>query len=194
MVVGCAIGGYVLLAHAPHSPWTAALILGPMVWMVLAGLWHARQRVAFVACLIASVVLAWAIYNGRLTPDRLYVAQHAGVHAALAVWFASSLAGVPLITQAASRLQTITPTMLAYTRHVTQAWVAYFVLMVVASFALYAWASFASWSLFATILTPLSLVLMFVGEHVLRYRLHPEFERVTMQSAVRAWRTGPGLK
>ena len=28
---------------------------------------------------------------------------------------------------------------------------------------------------------------MFVGEHLLRYRLHPEFERATMLDAIRAY-------
>jgi hypothetical protein len=30
-------------------------------------------------------------------------------------------------------------------------------------------------------------MLMFAGEYLLRYRLHPEFERATMRDAIRAW-------
>jgi len=31
------------------------------------------------------------------------------------------------------------------------------------------------------------MVLMFVGEYLLRYRLHPEFERATLGQAMRAY-------
>ena len=36
-----------------------------------------------------------------------------------------------------------------------------------------------TWAVFANLLTPLALVAMFVGEYLLRYRLHPEFERAS---------------
>ena len=52
----------------------------------------------------------------------------------------------------------------------------------------YAAATFVSW--FATLkLAPsLSLVAMFGGEWLLRYRLHPEFERSSVADAIRAYR------
>jgi hypothetical protein len=31
------------------------------------------------------------------------------------------------------------------------------------------------------------MVVLFVGEYLLRYRLHPEFERATLSAAVRAY-------
>ena len=40
---------------------------------------------------------------------------------------------------------------------------------------------------FANLLTPLAMLVMFVGEYLLRYRLHPEFERATLAQAVRAY-------
>ena len=48
-------------------------------------------------------------------------------------------------------------------------------------------APFAAWALFANLLTPLAVVLMFVGEFLLRYRLHPEFERATLADAMTAY-------
>jgi uncharacterized membrane protein len=43
------------------------------------------------------------------------------------------------------------------------------------------------WATFANLLTPVAILVMFVGEYVLRYRLHPEFERATLAQAVRAY-------
>ena len=45
--------------------------------------------------------------------------------------------------------------------------------------------------MFANLLTPLAMVLMFVGEYLLRYRLHPEFERATLAQAMRAYSRRP---
>jgi uncharacterized membrane protein len=109
----------------------------------------------------------------------------------MAAWFGSSLRTTPLIEQVAQRVHPMTPDMKAYAGKVTKAWVVYFVGMSVLSVALYALAPFAAWIAFATLFTPLSLVVMFVGEHWLRYRWHPEFERVTLKRAVRAWRNSP---
>ena len=54
--------------------------------------------------------------------------------------------------------------------------------MAALSLALYALAPFAAWAAFANLVTPLAMVLMFVGEYLLRYRLHPEFERATLRA------------
>jgi hypothetical protein len=37
-----------------------------------------------------------------------------------------------------------------------------------------------------------AIAALFVGEHLLRYRLHPEFERVSLLDTVRAYRNAPG--
>jgi hypothetical protein len=64
---------------------------------------------------------------------------------------------------------------------------AYFVLMAAVSIGLFAVRAVRRWALFANLLTPLAMVLMFVGEFVLRYRLHPEFERATLADAMNAY-------
>ena len=45
----------------------------------------------------------------------------------------------------------------------------------------------AAWSLFSNVLTPIGVGALFIGEYLLRYRLHPEFERTRMVDAVRAF-------
>jgi uncharacterized membrane protein len=78
--------------------------------------------------------------------------------------------------------------MQAYTARLTRLWVAYFALMSLLCLALYLWAPWSWWSLFANLLTPLVAVGVFAGEHLLRYRIHPDFERVSIVQTVRAYR------
>jgi uncharacterized membrane protein len=121
----------------------------------------------------------------------LFLAQHAGVHAALALWFGATLrrGHQPLIALLAQRVHGhLTPAMARYTRQVTLAWVLYFTAMAVVSMALYFGGHLRAWSLLVNAGTPVATLAMFVGEYVLRYWLHPEFERVGFTTAVRAWR------
>ena len=80
----------------------------------------------------------------------------------------------------------LTPAMRLYTAAVTRVWALYFAVMVVASVTISLALPFAIWSLFANMLTPLFVVALFLGEHLLRYRLHPEFERTPLIEAIRA--------
>jgi uncharacterized membrane protein len=123
----------------------------------------------------------------------LYLAQHAGIHLFLAAAFGATLrAGhTPLITTMAARVhRELTPAMLVYTRKVTIAWTIYFVAMAGVSLALFALTRFDTWALFANLLTPCAMVLMFGGEYGLRYRLHPEFERTSVADAIRSYLHG----
>ena len=183
-----AIAGYVLMAYAPQSPWTVVAMLGPMALATFAWLWGSKRRAWGVGLVALLAALAWGLRQGRISAEWLYVAQHAGIHAALAAWFASTLDTVPLIVRVARRVHALNAPMVAYATNVTRAWVIYFVVMAAVSIALYVLAPFAAWNVFATVITPLSLVAMFVGEYKLRYALHPEFERVKMRDAIRAWR------
>ena len=81
----------------------------------------------------------------------------------------------------------ITADMAAYTRRCTWAWVIYFVSMTALSLVLYAGGPFNTWALFANLITPISLGAMFIGEYLLRYQLHPEFERVSLADAIRSF-------
>ncbi len=185
-----AVGGHYLMTQAPNSPWAVVLLLGPMALLTILWMWRSGRR--WVAAVVVAAVagLAWGLQRGALQPETLYVAQHAGIHLALAAWFASTLRTTPLIVQVARRVHALTPAMHAYAVNVTRAWAVYFVAMAVVSVWLYLLAPFSVWSAFGNVVTPLSVVVMFVAEYWLRYQLHPEFERVTMRVAVNAWRNG----
>jgi len=187
------VASHFAMVRAGDSALALVFVLGPFVVLGLAGLWRAGQRALALAGTAAVALLgALAFAHNGLSPQWLYLAQHAGVHVALGTWFGSTLAAgrQPLISALASRLHGgLTPDLAAYTRRVTVAWTIYFFAMAGLSLALFLGGSFAHWSVLANLLTPVAIASLFVGEYLLRYRLHPEFERVTMATAVRAWRS-----
>jgi uncharacterized membrane protein len=185
-------GSQWLMVSAPTSPWSAVALLVPMLAVVCAWMWHSRQRL-LSACAAAAILflVARALTGGEVAAEKLYVAQHVVVHLCLALWFGATLrrGHTPFISGLAARVHRhLTPPMQVYTRQVTVAWTIYFVVMVVVSLALFSGATFETWATFANLLTPLSLVSMFGGEYLLRYWLHPDFERVTMLAAIQAYR------
>ena len=190
--IAYAAASHALMTHAQNSAWSLAIVLGPIVLLGAAGAWSKGRRVLAAAGFAVALLLTLQAARGHGIPARwLYLAQHAGVHLALAAWFGSTLrtGTEPLITALARRVHgTLTPAMERYTRRLTLAWTLYFAAMVVASLSLFLAGEFAHWSLLANILTPVFTAGFFVGEYFLRYRLHPEFERVSLQQVLRAWR------
>jgi uncharacterized membrane protein len=186
------LGMHWLMTRAGGSPWNVVGVLTPMLLAIAVGAWRSGQRLlGAIAALVVVGLCVQAAMGVAVSAAMLYLAQHAGIHLFLAVGFGSTLrAGhTPLITTLAARVhRELTPAMVVYTRNVTLAWVLYFVAMAGISLLLFAFAPFDTWALFANLLTPCSLVLMFGGEHLLRYRLHPEFERTSIADAIRSYR------
>lgn len=191
-----AAASYALMTRAQDSAWSLAIVIGPLLVVSAAWAWNAGHPVLAVAGGLGVVVLGAVLLGlqgtgGRGAPSRwLYLAQHAGVHLALGTWFGATLrrGAEPLVTALARRVHQLTPAMERYSRKVTLAWTLYFVAMAATSLALFAFGDFAHWSLLANILTPILTVAFFVGEYLLRYWLHPEFERVSLQRALQAYR------
>jgi uncharacterized membrane protein len=193
LALGYPIASHFVMLGAGDSALALAFVVGPFVVLGLAGLWRAAHRVlALAGFAVVALLGALVFVQDGLSPQWLYLGQHAGVHVALGTWFGSTLAAgrQPLISALASRLHGgLTPALAVYTRRVTVAWTAYFFGMAALSIEMFLAATFAHWSVLANLVTPVAIGTLFVGEYLLRYRLHPEFERVTMASAVRAWRT-----
>jgi uncharacterized membrane protein len=196
IAVGAAAVAYLLGSHwlmtgAPASPWNAVIVVGPMLGAAALLAWQRRQRLlAALAALATAGLVAQAWRGDGLPVGSIYVAQHVAIHVLLAFVFGLTLqAGrEPLVTALARRVHgTLTPPMEAYSRKVTLVWTVYFVAMAALSLSLYGLAPFEVWATFANLVTPLVILLMFVGEYLLRYRLHPEFERATLAQAVRAY-------
>jgi uncharacterized membrane protein len=187
---------YILVCHwlmtrAHESPWNVVAVLAPMLAAIAIGAWRGGQRwLGGFAALLVLALCGQALFGVHVAPQLLYVAQHVGVNLFLAVGFGSTLrAGhTSLITTMAKRVHRVfTPAMAVYTRKVTLAWTLYFIGMAAVSICLYLFANFDTWALFANILSPITVVGMFASEYLLRYRLHPEFERTTVADAIRSY-------
>jgi uncharacterized membrane protein len=187
------VSHWMMLYHAAE-PWAVVVLLGPL-WLTALGLAGSRfGRWGLALAGLAGVAgFALVLLGEAGDPNRLYVLQHAGINALLCGWFGGTLRGdrLSLIGQFAQRVHPLSPAMRLYTAQVTRVWTLYFGSMVVASIAAYASLSFAAWSVLANLLTPLLVAGLFVGEHLMRYRLHPEFERTRLIDAVRAFYGAP---
>jgi uncharacterized membrane protein len=195
--VGAAIAAYALashwlMVHAAGRPWAVAVVFGPMVLALAGAGWQQHQPWLLAACAAGVAALGLIVARGGVDDiHRVYLLQHAGLHLVLAFTFGLTLRAnaIPLVTRLAESLRArSTPGLRAYTRRVTQVWTGYFLGMVAVSLALYALAPWPGWSFYANVLTPLAAAALFVGEGVLRYRWHPEFERVSLRSAFGAYR------
>ena len=196
IALAAAAVAYVLVTHwlmtgAPASPWNAVIVVGPMLGAASVVAWQRRRRLLAALPALAVAGLAVQAWRGHDLPaGSLYVSQHVSIHLLLALVFGLTLqAGrEPLVTALARRVHgSLTPAMAAYSRRVTGVWTGYFVVVATLSLILYAAAPFDVWAAFANLVTPLAILLMFIGEYLLRYRLHPEFERATLAQAVRAY-------
>ncbi|MEO7335088.1 MAG: hypothetical protein ABIV63_00785 [Caldimonas sp.] len=180
-----------LMTRTPPSAWTAVALLTPMLALAAIGFWRSGHRIASgIAVGLFCTLVFQASQGSGFAPDRLYLIEHVAIHAFLAITFGVTLrpGARPLISVLADRVHRgLTPDMERYTRKLTLAWTIYFVAMALVSLAIHALASFSTWAVFANAVTPVAMVSMFVGEYVLRYRLHPEFERASFNDMIRAY-------
>jgi uncharacterized membrane protein len=187
-----AVASHLLMVHAPDRPWSVAALFGPLWAAVALSAWLRRHWPTLAGCAAVLVLVVVVVARGGVEDIHLmYVLQHGGIHAALALLFGLTLrAGeVPLITAMGESIhEVMTPAMRRYTRRLTAMWAGYFVAMIGVSVLLYSLAPWPWWSLYCNVLTPLAVVVLFVGEHVWRLFVHPEFERVPLLRVMHAYR------
>jgi uncharacterized membrane protein len=190
LVAGYGLGAQWLILNAPRNLLTVVFVLGPGLLCATAALWSTGRRVwAMLLPTAAAGTLGWwSSWRGLPDVAWLYMAEYVSIYGVLAWLFWRSLRGTPLITQLARSIHRLTPEMEHYTVKITRAWALYFVGMGLLSPLLFALLPFSWWALYTNIVSPLALGAFFVGEHVLRYRWHPEFERVPLRDSARAWR------
>lgn len=191
-LVAWSLLSWLLMAHAPDRAWTVLALFGPLLAGLAAAGLQRRHAPTLAGCAALALLLLWVWQRGGVDVNRLYVLQHAAIHALLAWSFAITLrpGATALITLMAERVhsQPLPQAVRDYTRRITQAWVLFFVGMVVLSLLLYGLAPWPWWSFFCTVLTPAAAVAGFVVEYLWRRWRHPEFERVSVPRAIRAWR------
>lgn len=167
--------------------WTAACAV-----MTSLGSRHRLAGLLLTALALAAISRYWGWLQAHV--DLVYLIQHAGSHAVLGIWFGGSLiaarkgSGQPIISRLATGLQGPLPApILRYTAQVTALWTTYFILMALASCALFAFGSLQAWSVLANLVTLPLIVALFVVEYAVRLRLHPDFEHVSILDGVRAF-------
>jgi uncharacterized membrane protein len=182
-----------LMAWAPDRAWTVLALFGPVLAVLTAAGLKQRHAPTLAGCVALALLLVVVWRRGGVDINRLYVLQHAVMHLLLAGTFAVTLrpGHKALITAMA---ETVHPEALphgvqVYTRQLTVAWMLFFLGMIGLSLLIYATLPWTWWSFFCTVLTPAAAGAAFVGEYAYRRWAHPEFERVSMQRAVQAWRT-----
>jgi uncharacterized membrane protein len=192
VLVAYALLSWALMTYWPTGWLAVATLFGPaLVGMALSGVVQKQPR-TLLACAALTAVLLFTLSLGVISANLLYVIQHATIHGVLAWTFGISLraGSQPLITAMAERIhEHFSEAQRTYTRQLTLAWTLYFLGMIALSALLYALAPWSAWSVFCNVATPLMALGFFAFEHVLRYRLHPEFERVTLAAAARAYRS-----
>lgn len=181
-----------LMTRTQASAWNVVGVLSPMLLIVAIGAWRSGHRwVGGSAALALAALCVQAILGIKVSSHGLYLAQHAGINFFLALFFGSTLrpGHTPLITTLALRVHGghISPGHAAYTHKLTLLWVLFFSAIVLISLGLFFGASFDTWAVFANLVTPVATGVMFGGEFLIRYRLHPEFERSTVADAIRAY-------
>lgn len=187
---------YALLAHysnAAHAAALGAVLAAAPLLLALLLLARRAPSPRLSACLVlllsgAVLLHYWPLIERKFS--LLYLLQQCGVYLMLAAGFGRSLmpGQEPLCTQWAQRLRgTLSQDVRRYTRRVTVAWTAFFVIIATTSVALYVAASLRVWSLFSNFLTLPLVVLMFIGEYSLRHRLVPSLRRVGLLDTVRAY-------
>jgi uncharacterized membrane protein len=187
---------FAILAHAaiiegiPPAA-GAALSLVPLLLIAILAARRSRRRAAVLALVAAAALGLWLGW-GQLERhfSGLFFLEHAGSNLILAILFGRTLieGREPLVGRFARAVHgELPPEVVRYTRQVTLAWTAFFVLLFATSCALYLGRFLEAWSLLANIVTPLLVGAMFVIEYAVRLRVLPNWERVGILGGVRAF-------
>lgn len=171
--------GY-LASSSTHPPLLAVLVTAiPVVVGFIAACWPTPLRLPAIAlCLGALAVLSQRVDLLLSHAAWLYFFQHVGAMVALGIMFGGTLrthegalcSRIARFTMAAP----LDAQYVQYTWRVTLAWTIYFVVSATMSIGLFFGYSLEAWSLFAAVITPISLPIMFGGEYLIRLRALPD--------------------
>lgn len=195
---GLLLLGWVVASHfgstgrGPVDLHLAVAVVPFVVALAVAFTRLARPALKLIAWLAVAALL-WGLWPWlRAEVALLYYLQHLGFHLALAALFGASLLGPgdALVTRLARLVHgaDLSPGHVRYTRQVTAAWAAFFVLNALVSTTLFLFAPRELWSLHANVLTGPLVGLMFLLETLWRRLALPPHERPSLAAVVRAWR------
>lgn len=192
--------GYAGLSHysnsdPPAPDLGAALALAPLFCVGFALLWRWAGRVAAIAAAAATALLLqrfWPVFARNFSV--LSLLQQCGFYTIMALSFGRSLlqGRVPLCTQLADKLHApLSAQEQRYTRRVTAAWTIFFVLNLVATWALFEFAPRRMWSVFVNFCSLPLILLMFAAEYAVRRMVLPHVPRGGLLASVRVYFANP---
>jgi uncharacterized membrane protein len=183
------------LASASNHPPILAVAVGaiPFVAGVIAACWNAPFRLPAMGLCIASLVAIGLNIDMLIRhASWLYFIQHAGAMGSLFIMFGSTLrTHEGALCSRIARIAIAEPLdahYLHYTWRVTLAWTIYFLASALISVGLFFLAPLAIWALFAAVLTPVFLGLMFAGEFVIRLRALPGRPHFSIAQTIQSYR------
>jgi uncharacterized membrane protein len=179
---------------ASDPPLFALLVgLAPLTFSALVMAWHSRSVWLQGGCALAVIAMGVNIEFLRSNTAWVYFIQHFGMHALLAIMFGRTLRGSPekALCSRISALVCREATDAAfyrYTWRVTLAWTVYFVAAAVISCILFFFGPLEIWSMFANLLTPVLIGLMFLIEFMIRLRVLPPSQHASIARTIAAYR------
>lgn len=188
--------GY-LVSVSAHPPLAAVVIgIAPVVAAGVVAAW--KSNIKFIALAVCGVMLLALYFFRDFLRNHIawfYFLQHAGTMAFLGAVFGSTLGSdeSALCSRIAGLLNktALDAAYLRYTWKVTATWTIYFVVSAVLSVALFFLSSVQIWSLFATVLTPVFIGALFVGEYLVRIRALPDRKHFSISETIQAYRNHP---
>lgn len=185
---------YVLIYYAAvstaHPKLSLLLALVPVAIIITLVFWGSTYRYWILGSGALGVAVLWLLLGERIAENYMwfYLFQHAGINAGLALFFGVTLFGerTPLITRFAAIVhEEMTPGQVVYTRKVTIAWAVFFLVTGLISVGLFVFTPVEVWALFANVLYPPLLVLMFAVEYMVRVRVLPDIKHVSLADTFR---------
>ena len=178
-----------------HPPLVVILIgIAPLAAIALVSAWHSRVRslslMLFAACALTAIL---NLDNLRNHAAWLYFVQHAGAMLLLGIMFGSTL-GRTHADALCSRIaafvipKPLDAVYLHYTWKVTLAWTLFFAISALLSVLLFFFGPIEVWSIFANLLTPPLLGIMFAGEYLIRLRTMPDRAHFSITETIQAYR------
>lgn len=186
---------YALLAHytnvAQAETLGAMVALAPLLFTAASLTWQSRHT-RLIPVLFLLGCLGLVLYWERIEKhySLIYWLEHVGTELFLCYVFGRTLieGREPMVTYFARMVQgPLSPALQTYTRQVTKAWVGFFGTMAAISTFLYCVASVEVWSAFANFFTAPLIALMFLGEYLVRRRLHPKMDHAPIMDGVKAY-------
>lgn len=193
MIVAWAVLAHLGSAGTGNADLSAAIATAPLAILALVLLWRVRHPLWLATGGLAVVgLLAWTWPSLRQNVALLYYVQHLGTHLALGTLFGRTLFGPqePLVAQFARVAHggVLSVQQQHYTRQVTVAWTLFFAASAGVSSLLFWLAPAHAWSVFANLLNTPLIVVMFIGELIIRRRVLPAEECAGIVDTVRAYR------